>query len=162
MSALRAATDPIALQRYLIALAKYNEAHNFLLTASIPMTSTVSATTAATPIDMQDRLQGMRRRRLRFALLLKILFKHLEKSNDQFLLERARHIVKTAIQRSTFVSLDVELRECVGDSHWQRAQTLTTYFLRRRVPASEANIQAKTATKAKKTSTRPTNLAHSA
>ena len=80
--------------------------------------------------------------RARFALFIKILFKHLDKEGEKTLLTEARTVVSTCSMRhrmrdpkfsSLIDSVEVPLRELVGEVHWRRSHAYLQHFLNRRV-----------------------------
>jgi hypothetical protein len=84
------------------------------------------------------------RPQVRFVLFLKILLKRLEQSGDSDLHHQAKMIVSIcARQKKTgnpqfsllVDSVDVPLRELVGEEHWIRAHSYMRYYVARSLQA---------------------------
>ncbi len=81
-----------------------------------------------------------RDQRVRFALFVKILFKRLEESDDQFLCQKAKRLLLCVTARNKqgdpgctplIEALESRLRMMVGETHWRRSHILMRLYLSR-------------------------------
>jgi hypothetical protein len=88
-----------------------------------------------------------RNQRLRFALFIKILFKRIEVSGDTILHHRAKHLLTSITRRQSQMgrvppddyiiiplvdSLESQLRDLVGETHWRRAHGYMRFYIARK------------------------------
>jgi hypothetical protein len=74
--------------------------------------------------------------RVQFLLFVKIIFRCLDKSGDELLREQAKLVVLNCGERGTTLSMresiEVQLKDVVGDSIWDQAKDYTAFYLKRR------------------------------